>query len=116
MAAPLAAAPPSMHDLLLRRHRAHPPLRFKCGPHRRSEPSRFLLSSVSEDRVAVMERKEVNSYGLNGKGSGLGYEVVERGTNGSVEVVLNGNGASNGCLARYEGENGVARGNDERRR
>lgn len=60
--------------------------------------------------MAVTEPKEADSYGLNGNGSGRGLryeEVVEqRGSNGSVETMLNGNG--NGELVRYEGGNGAA--------
>lgn len=51
----------------------------------------------------------------NGSGRGLGYEV-----NGSVEVLLNGNGAGNGSLVKYEEGNGAAAssggGSEERRR
>lgn len=41
----------------------------------------------------------------NDRGGGLEYAEV---TNGSIEVLLNGNGAKNGSLVRYSGGNGAA--------
>ncbi|KAJ6791838.1 uncharacterized protein M6B38_241560 [Iris pallida] len=80
-------------------------------PFLRSQPRhrrhRILLRSAPEERTLVAER-ELESLNWNGNGRVLGVEVVEESENGRAEVMLKGNGATNGSLVKYAGENGAA--------
>lgn len=55
-----------------------------------------------------MAERELESLNWNGNGRVLSMEVVEESSNGRAEVLLKGNGATNGSLVKYAGENGAA--------
>ncbi|XP_074575108.1 protein ACTIVITY OF BC1 COMPLEX KINASE 8, chloroplastic-like [Curcuma longa] len=79
------------HRLRVRRNRLH-----------------LVPSSAYKDRVSVTDVSgELDRYVGNGNDRGGGLEYAEV-TNGSIEVLLNGNGAKNGSLVRYSGGNGAA--------
>ncbi|RRT65115.1 hypothetical protein B296_00041277 [Ensete ventricosum] len=116
MAVSLSAAPPVLQDLLF----LHPsagrlsplPLLRYCPIHSRRRfrrlPSQVVLRSAYDEEVAVTEvSPELDRYVGNGNGGArFGYkEVVNGSTNGSVELILNGNVSTNGCLVKYGGEN-----------
>ncbi|RZR93188.1 hypothetical protein BHM03_00021628 [Ensete ventricosum] len=116
MAVSLSAAPPVLQDLLFLRPSAGrlsplPLLRY-CPLHSRRRfrrlPSRVVLRSAYDEEVAVTEvSPELDRYVGNGNGGArFGYkEVVNGSTNGSVELILNGNVSTNGDLVKYGGEN-----------
>ncbi|KAG6482081.1 hypothetical protein ZIOFF_058708 [Zingiber officinale] len=87
--------------------RYHPfrKLSFRCPIFR------FAARSASEDRVAVADiPSDLDRYlgNGNGHGGGLEYaEVVDGRQNSGVEVILNGNGSSNGSLVSYGTGNGA---------
>ncbi|KAJ8484903.1 hypothetical protein OPV22_017388 [Ensete ventricosum] len=116
MAVSLSAAPPVLQDLLFLRPSAGrlsplPLLRY-CPLHSRRRfrrlPSQVVLRSAYDEEVAVTEvSPELDRYVGNGNGGArFGYkEVVNGSTNGSVELILNGNVSTNGDLVKYGGEN-----------
>ncbi|KAJ0975174.1 hypothetical protein J5N97_017139 [Dioscorea zingiberensis] len=118
MAASLAAASPFTHDLLsLRPYARRIPL---LRHHQRYRSLRGIAArSTREDRVAVAEvvkeedsvRVARDEYDWNGNGNAngrsFGYEV-ERGSGVlELDVYVNGNGATNGSLVKYEGKEEV---------
>ncbi|URE11016.1 ABC1 family [Musa troglodytarum] len=112
MAVSLSAAPPVPQDLLFLRPsagRLSPLPLVWCYPlHSRRRfrrlPSRVVLRSANDEEVAVTEvSPELDRYVGNGNGGArFGYKEV---VNGSVELILNGNGSTNGGLVKYSGEN-----------
>ncbi|WOL15496.1 hypothetical protein Cni_G24277 [Canna indica] len=114
MSVSLSAAPPLIQDLLFPRPTAGRfPLRYHPlqSLHRRKLPSRFVIRSASDERVAVSDvSRDLDRYVGNGNGRGGGFEykqVVNGSTNGSIDVIVNGNGASNGSLVKYSDGNGT---------
>ncbi|XP_074570072.1 protein ACTIVITY OF BC1 COMPLEX KINASE 8, chloroplastic-like [Curcuma longa] len=91
-----------------------PPVRYHLLPKLsfRSPIFRFVPRSASEDRVSVADiPSDLDRYlgNGNGRGGGLEYaEVVDGRQNAGVEVILNGNGSSNGSLVNYGTGNGAA--------
>ncbi|CAL9123868.1 unnamed protein product [Musa textilis] len=112
MAVSLSAAPPVPQDLLFLRPSAGrlsplPLVRYYPLHSRRRFrrlPSRVVLRSANDEEVAVTEvSPELDRYVGNGNGGArFGYKEV---VNGSVELILNGNGSTNGGLVKYSGEN-----------
>ncbi|KAK1277561.1 hypothetical protein QJS04_geneDACA020189 [Acorus gramineus] len=89
---------------LVRRNRVRIPLsilRLRNG--RFGLLGRSVRRAVRDEGVAVAEVDEgrLREYGLNGNGS-----VVLEGSNGSVDLYLNGKGAGNGSLAKFVDGNG----------
>lgn len=100
-------------EILFPRPAAAGCLRHRRPSHRlRVRRTRLHLVPCSDykDRVSVTDvsgELDLDRYVGNGNGRGGGIEYAEV-TNGSIEVLLNGNGAKNGSLVRYSGGNEAA--------
>ncbi|CAL9086536.1 unnamed protein product [Musa acuminata var. zebrina] len=126
MSVSLSSAPRIVQDLLFLRPTVGrlPPLpgyrRLQSRRLRRLS-SRVVVQSGSNERISVTEvSRDLDRYvgNGNGNGGGGGYgsrEVVNGSANGKIEVILNGNEASNGSasLVYTDGNGAVAKEVDE---
>ncbi|CAL9166525.1 unnamed protein product [Musa hybrid cultivar] len=126
MSVSLSSAPRILQDLLFLRPTVGrlPPLpgyrRLQSRRLRRLS-SRVVVQSGSNERISVTEvSRDLDRYvgNGNGNGGGGGYgsrEVVNGSANGKIEVILNGNEASNGSasLVYTDGNGAVAKEVDE---
>ncbi|CAD5167108.1 unnamed protein product [Musa acuminata subsp. malaccensis] len=126
MSVSLSSAPRILQDLLFLRPTVGrlPPLpgyrRLQSRRLRRLS-SRVVVQSGSNERISVTEvSRDLDRYvgNGNGNGGGSGYgfrEVVNGSANGKIEVILNGNEASNGSasLVYTDGNGAVAKEVDE---
>ncbi|THU46754.1 hypothetical protein C4D60_Mb09t08220 [Musa balbisiana] len=126
MSVSLSSAPRILQDLLFLRPtagRLHPlPGYCRLQSRRlRRLSSRVVVQSGSNERISVTEvSRDLDRYVGNGNGSGggSGYgfrEVVNGSADGKIEVILNGNEASNGSasLVYTDGNGAVAKEVDE---
>ncbi|CAL9169597.1 unnamed protein product [Musa hybrid cultivar] len=126
MSVSLSSAPRILQDLLFLRPtagRLHPlPGYCRLQSRRlRRLSSRVVVQSGSNERISVTEvSRDLDRYvgNGNGNGGGSGYgfrEVVNGSANRKIEVILNGNEASNGSasLVYTDGNGAVAKEVDE---